>query len=116
MHLNISGIHKEIISTIIQGHDEIITSIVFDDESYNKLWDEIERLDLCNKSDGEKPDPRFLKFIRKCGRIPFVVKTERTKPLFETLGLMTTRFCGIRRGASGEFDTPTWERFLENGE
>jgi hypothetical protein len=111
MHLNSSGIHKEIISTIIQGHDEIITSIVVDEESLTAIWDEIERLDLCNKSDGEKPDPEYLKFIRKCGRIPYVVKTEKTKSLFDALGMRTTRFCGIRRNVSREIGTPTWESF-----
>ena len=85
---------------MLKRSDEIVTSVVMDEESFNVIWDELERLNLINQLDGQVPDPEFLAKIRGFKRIPLVQRTENTKTLFEALNIETEKFCGIVRGAS----------------
>jgi hypothetical protein len=86
-----------------KGEDEPLTSLVMDQESFDHIWDLIEELDL-KKMQGGDPHPELMAYARKMGRLPIIVKTERTKPIFDELGelglVLTSKFTGIVRGAS----------------
>jgi hypothetical protein len=85
---------------MLKSNEEIVTSLVMDEASFNSIWDEIERLCLVNQLDGKFPDPDLLATIRNQKRIPMIMKTVNTQSLFEILNIDTQKFCGIVRGAS----------------
>jgi hypothetical protein len=80
--------------------EEPITSLVVDKESFEYIWDEITRLDLKGVQTNERPDAFLMRQIREQQRIPILVRTSKTAKLFDELGIYTTKFCGIVRGAS----------------
>ena len=81
-----------------ERNEEIVTSLVMDEGSFNIIWYELLKLPLTNQIDGEAPDFELLAKIRKAKRIPLVARTENTKNLFEVLQVKTEKFCGIVRG------------------
>jgi hypothetical protein len=83
------------------GNDDFITSIVCDEETFDWVWDEIERCKLQNVSSSEPVPPGLLAKIRTCKRIPFIRRTPRTEHIFAALGItLTDRFCGIEQGGT----------------
>ncbi len=115
MHtLNIKSITSHLLSE--KGEEEPLTSLVMDQESFDHIWDLIEGLQL-KKMTGRPPNQKLMAYARQMGRMPIVVKTDRTKPIFcelEKAGLvMTSKFTGIARGSSKNEFKPDPEWFDE---